>query len=285
MEGAQSGPPVVEPGGLMEVVMRNQEPKILAAGLERRAFERIAPELRRDALTVDWVATPEAGVALAVKNRYDVIIMDAEPCDWPLTKVVSAFRSANSPSSDAAIMILSEPDQVDAARALKSRGVNRVMLISDPPDMIREQMFGLLKVAPRASVRLATNLETAVGDSGSELFCQTENLSTTGMFIRTRHRPPLGSTVVFKIHLENEGGTVFGRGEMVRHSSPDQEGIDGVAIRFLSFARDGAVRLQDYLESRVTGMDAEPRRWQDTWSETTSRMDREQNDDVILEFE
>jgi hypothetical protein len=280
-----AGPSAVEPGGLMEEVVMNQEPKILAAGLERRAFERIAPELRRDALTVDWVATPEAGVALAVKNRYDIIIMDAEPCDWPLTKVVSEFRSAHSPSSDAAIMILSEPDQVDAARALKSRGVNRVMLISDPPDMIRDQMFSLLKVAPRTSVRLPTNLETALGNTGSELFCQTENLSTTGMFIKTRHRPPLGTTVVFKIHLADEGGIVFGRGEMVRHASPEQQGIDGVAVRFLSFAKDGAVKLQDFLESRIAGMDAEPRLWQDTLPEIENGVDGEQGNNVILEFE
>ena len=265
--------------------MSHQEPKILAAGLERRAFERIAPELRRNALAVDWVATPEAGVALAVKDRYDVIIMDAEPCDWPLTRVVSEFRSTQSPSCDAAIMILSEPDQVDAARALKSRGVNRVMLISDPPEMIREQMFGLLEVAPRTSVRLPTNLETALGGTGGELFCQTENLSTTGMFIRTRHRPPLGSKVVFKIHLADEGGTIFGRGEMVRHSSPGQEGIDGIAVRFRSFARDGAVKLQDYLESRVSGLDTEPRRWQDTWSKPENDPDSEQGEKVILEFE
>ena len=280
-----ASPSAVEPGGLMEEVIMNQEPKILAAGLERRAFERIAPELRRDALTVDWVATPEAGVALAVKNRYDIIIMDAEPCDWPLTKVVSEFRSAHSPSSDAAIMILSEPDQVDAARALKSRGVNRVMLISDPPDMIRDQMFSLLEVAPRASVRLPTNLETALGNTGSELFCQTENLSTTGMFIKTRHRPPLGTTVVFKIHLADEGGIVFGRGEMVRHSSPDQQGIDGVSVRFLSFAKDGALKLQDFLESRIAGMDAEPRLWQDTLPEIENGVDGEQGNNVILEFE
>ena len=280
-----AGPSAVEPGGLMEVGMKNPEPTILAAGLERRAFERIAPELRRDALKVDWVATPEAGVALAVKNRYDVIIMDAEPCDWPLTKVVSEFRSSHSPSCDAAIMVLSEPDQVDAARALKSRGVNRVMLISDPPDMIREQMFSLLAVAPRTSVRLPTNLETALGNTGSELFCQTENLSATGMFIKTRHRPPLGSTVVFKIHLADEGGTIFGRGEMVRHSSPDQAGIDGVAVRFLSFARDGALRLQDYLEGRISEMDAEPRLWQDTLPEVENGLNGEQGNDIILEFE
>jgi len=231
--------------------MPAQKPRILAAGLERTAFLRLAPELRRDSLDVDWVATPEAGVALAAKKRYDVIIMDAEPCDWPLTKVVSEFRSAYSESSDAAIMILANPDEVDAARALKSRGVNRVMLVSDPPQMIREQMSGLLRVAPRASVRLPTNLDTVLGNSGHELFCQTENISTSGMFVRTRHRPELGSTVVFRIHLPNEGGSVFGRGEVVRHSSTEKATGDGIAIRFLSFASNCAQRLQDYLEDRA----------------------------------
>jgi DNA-binding NarL/FixJ family response regulator len=234
-----------------------QEIRILAAGLERLAFERLAPELRRHALEVDWVATPEAGVALAVKKRFDVIIMDAEPCDWPLAKVVSEFRSADSSSRNAVIMILAEPDQLDAARVLKSRGVNRVMLKSDPPLKIREEMLSLLRVAPRTSVRLHTNLDTTLGNIGHELFCQTESISTSGMFVNTPHRPQLDSTVVFRIHLPDEGGTVFGRGEVVRHSSPNQERVGGVAIRFLSFARDGAQKLQDYLESRITEPDPE----------------------------
>ena len=229
-----------------------KETRILAAGLERLAFERLAPELRRDTLGVDWVATPEAGVALAVKKRYDVIIMDAEPCDWPLAKVVSGFRSADSSSRDAAIMILAEPDQVDAARVLKSRGVNRVVLTSDPPLMIHKEMLSLLRVAPRTSVRLHTNLDTTLGKIGHELFCQTEDISTSGMFVKTLDRPQLGSTVVFRIHLPNEGGSVFGRGEVVRHSSTDKTIGDGLAIRFLSFASTGAQRLQDYLEDPAT---------------------------------
>ena len=241
--------------------MKDQGPNILVAGLERQAFQRIAPELRRDALKVDWVATPEAGVAQAVKSRYDVIIMDAEPCAWPLTKVVSEFRSAHSPSSDAAIMILSKPEQVDAARELKSRGVNRVMLISDPPAVIREQLLKILEVAPRTSVRLPINLETAFGDTGSEFFCQTENLSSSGMFIRTEHRPQIGSTVVFNIHLSDGGGTIFGRGEVVRHSSSDKEEYDGIAVRFFSFGGNGALRLEDYLVTQIAGLDAEPRLW------------------------
>jgi len=265
--------------------MANQEPKILAAGLERQTFERIAPELRRGAVKVDWVATPEAGVALAGKDRYDLIIMDAEPCSWPLTKVVSEFRSANSLSREAAIMVLSEPDQVDAARELKSRGVNQVMLISDPPEVIREQLLGLLEVAPRTSVRLPLNLETVHRNAGSELFCQTENLSTSGMFIRTRHRPEIGSTVAFKIHLAGGGGTIIGRGEIVRHSSPQKEGIDGIAVRFLSFGSTGALKLHDYIETRITGSDTESKAWQDPWPHSKDETRVDGKSKVILEFE
>ncbi len=232
--------------------MEHLNTKVLAAGIERSTFEKLAPVLRRDAIKIDWVATPEAGVALASDERYDVILMDAVPCDWPLEKVVRSFRDSESPSRNAAILVLAEPDHVDVARALRSRGVNRVMLVTDPPEIICDQMATLLEVAPRVQVRLPINVETAFGSTERELFCQTVNLSSTGMLIRTRHRPQVGSPVVFKIHLADQPGPIFGRGELVRHASQTQGGVDGVAIRFKSFAADGAVRLQDFLEGLTT---------------------------------
>lgn len=238
--------------------MEHANAKVLAAGIERMTFERLAPVLRRDAVQVDWVATPEAGVSLAEKHRYDVILMDAEPCDWPLEKVVRSFRDTASPSRNAAILVLAEPDQVDVARALRSRGVNRVMLVTDPPEIICDQMATLLEVAPRVQIRLATNVEAALGNTGRELFCQTVNLSSSGMLIRTRHRPPLGTPVVFKIHVADPVGTIFGRGEIVRHATTDRGGVDGIAIRFVSFAKDGALRLQEYIEGLNTEPDPEP---------------------------
>lgn len=249
--------------------MNGKETRVLAAGIERSAFETLAPILRRDSVQVDWVATPEAGVNLAAEEHFDVIILDAEPADWPLGKVVSGIRGGISPSRNAAIMVLAEPDQVDAARALKSRGVNRVMLISDPPQMICEQMSGLLEVAPRVALRLPMNLQTALGNHGREIFCQTVNLSSTGMLVRTQARPQLGSPVVFQLRLSEHLGTVIGRGEMVRHASRFQGGFDGVGVRFKGFAEDGASRLQQYLEdlaireaahqASLTGREAAPR--------------------------
>jgi hypothetical protein len=265
--------------------MTKKEKRILVTGLEKGTFERFAPELRREALKVDWTATLEEGVALGVKNRYDLIIMDAEPCDWPLPKVVGGFRSGSSMSSDSAIMVLSGPDHADAAQELKSCGVNRIMLISDPPEVIREQLLGLLNVAPRTSVRLPINLETAQRSIGGELFCQTENLSISGMFIRTRHRPQIGSTAAFKIHLADGGGTVTGRGEIIRHSSPEKEGIDGVAIRFLNFGGNDALKLRGYLKNRATGSENDSSAWQNPRLQPSGDSGRKGQNDVILEFE
>lgn len=272
--------------------------KVLAAGIERLTFERLAPVIRRDAVRVDWVATPEAGVSLAAEHRYDVILMDAVPCDWPLEKVVRSFREPSSPSRSAAILVLAEPDQVDVARALRSRGVNRVMLVTDPPEIICDQMANLLEVAPRVQVRLATNVEAALGSTGRELFCQTVNLSATGMLIRTQHRPPLGTPVVFKIGLPDQFGTICGRGELVRHASSGRGGVDGIAIRFVSFAKDGAEQIQSYLESLTTETEPdlltdiapEPEEKAQPAPEATppvrrARRKRDSNDPVILEFE
>jgi CheY-like chemotaxis protein len=238
--------------------MSFKEPKVLAAGVEQDAFRRLAPVLQRDALQVDWVASPERGVELAAEQRYDVIILDAEPSERSLEKIVAEIRRGQSPSRSAAIMVLARPDRVDAARALKSHGVNRVMLVSDPPQMICDQMASLLEVAPRVAARVPMNLMTALGNRGRELFCQTVNLSATGMLVRMENRPKLGSPVVFRLHLSEQAGSIIGRGEMVRHASRHQGGFDGVGVRFTGFAEDGAERLRRYLESRASKEPAAP---------------------------
>ena len=68
------------------------------------------------------------------------------------------------------------------------------------------------------------------------------------MLVRTTHRPQLGSMVVFQINIPDSNDPIIGRGEMVRHADKHQGGLDGVGIRFASFADDGAIRLKHYVE-------------------------------------
>ena len=224
-------------------------------------------------------------MSLASKTRYDVIIMDAEPSDRPLEKVVHELRARGSSSRSAAILILAEPDQVDAVRALKSHGVNRIMLVSDPPEIIREQMTTLLDVEPRVTVRLPTNLDSLSGDNGREIYCQTENLSMSGMLVKTRHQRQLGSTVTFKINLSESVGTIFGHGELVRHATPTQGNVDGIGVKFLSFADDGAQMLQNYLDRLNREPDPAPVTKAVPKTPSTPKHMGKLDPDIILEFE
>jgi hypothetical protein len=84
------------------------------------------------------------------------------------------------------------------------------------------------------------------------------NLSATGMLVRMANRPQLGSSVVFRLHLSDPESVVIGRGKMVRHALKSRGGYDGVAVRFVSFAGDGAQRLQQFLERRAAARGAIP---------------------------
>jgi len=226
--------------------------RVLVAGIEREAFEGFAPVLKRREMQVDRVSSPEAGVALAGSAKFDVIILDAEPREQSLAEVVRAMRSPQSPSRGAAILVLTEPNSVEETQALLGHGVNRVMLVGDPPEIIGQQVAVLLEVAPRVETRLSTRLDTALGDSANQLFCQTENVSASGMLVRTQRRLEIGEMVAFEIHLGDQEGPIAGRGEVRRYARPDREGVDGIGIHFLGFAAGGEDRLGGFLEQALS---------------------------------
>lgn len=231
--------------------MAIDRPITLAVGIDREVFERLAPVLRYDAIDVDWIPTLEAGLVLVTNHPFNIVILNARPFGESLEDVVRIVRGAGSASSDASILVLAEPEEAEAAWPLIGRGVNQIMLVSDPPERIRAQVAILLDVAPRTTIRLPIRLETAFGNNGREILCQTENLSVSGMLVETRHQLAIGSMVAFKIPLPDGAGTIRGRGELVRRSKLDREGVEGFGIRFLDFSAKSDRTLEDYLAGYV----------------------------------
>ena len=81
---------------------------------------------------------------------------------------------------------------------------------------------------------------------------QTENLSETGMLVRTGEVYPLGSRLSFEFHLGGQGQPIRGEGEVVRQTTAGRESVRGVGIRFISLERDGQARLQRFLRELAT---------------------------------
>ena len=234
--------------------MTEQRFKVLLAGLDRGPFEAIAPVLERQKLEIERVASPEVAVEMARSERVDLIIFDAEPGEMRLEDVVASLREESSASAKCSLLVMAEPGTDARARELIGNGVNRVMLLNDPEELIEQQVAELLHIAPRAAVRFATRLYTSLDNGTEEIFGQTANLSISGMLVQTPTLLEPGQRVVFEILIEDRDGRVIGDAEIVRRASQDREGLSGVGVRFLGFREDS----KDVLDAVIEEAFADP---------------------------
>lgn len=228
--------------------MTEKKSKVLLAGIGRGPFEAIAPVLERQKLEIERVESPEVAVEMACSERVDLVIFDAEPNEMPLDEVVAKLRGEGSASAKSSLLVMAEPGTDTRARELIGNGVNKVMLLTDPEDLIEQQVADLLDIAPRAAVRFATRLYTSLDNGTEEVFGQTANLSVSGMLVQTPTLLEPGQQVVFEILIEDREGAVIGDAEIVRRASKDREGVDGIGVRFLGFREDCKDTLDEVIE-------------------------------------
>jgi hypothetical protein len=216
---------------------------VLVAGIGRGPFEALAPVLDRHKLDVVKVESPERSVELARSEPFDLVIFDSEVTEGTLAKIVGSIRHEMSASRNSSLLVLAPPGEVDAVRELIGRGVNRVMLLDDSPELIGQQVAELLHIAPRACVRYSIQLATAVADGAVEVLGEVVNLSTSGMLIETDVLFEPGEHVVLTINLGGRWGLASAKAEVVRQAHAERGGVDGIGVRFLSFASDGERKI------------------------------------------
>ena len=225
---------------------------VLVAGIGRGPFETLAPILDRHKLEVVKVASPEMSVELARSERFDLVIYDSEVKKGTLKKVVKSIRHGKSASSKTSLLVLARPGRADAARELIGRGINRVMLHNDPPELIAQQIAELLNIAPRVALRCSTRLQTIVGDGAVEVIGEVVNLSSTGMLIETETSFELGEQLVLTISLGGKQGSVTAKAEVVRQAYAERGGVVGIGVRFISVAGDGEAKIAAVLDEALS---------------------------------
>ena len=240
----------VREGGVGRVSKKNA--LVLVSGIGKIPFEDLAPVLDRQKLEVVKIAAPENTVELAQSEPFDLIIFGTEVKQGTLEQVVDAIRQGNSASRKTSILVLARPKEVDAVRNLIGRGVNRMMLLGDPPELVGQQVAELLNIAPRANLRFSTRLQTSVADGGVEILGEIVNLSSTGMLVETEKSFKPCQQVVVTINLGGQNGPVTAKAEVVRLARNDRGEIEGVGLHFLSFAGDGKEKIEAVLDEAFT---------------------------------
>ena len=230
-----------------KVDMSQQRPVVLLAGIPRSSFDELAPVLDRQKVMVVQVTSAEDSTKFAHSERVDLVILNSQPTTTSLEDVIRTIRSESSASNMASILVLANPGSADEARQLIDRGVNRVMLAVDPPELIAQQVAELLEIASRKKLRLPTRLLVELADGSEEVLGAVVNMSAAGLLLETDADIEPGQHVIISIDIDSQDEPVLGKAEVVRKADPIRDGVMGVGIRFLGFAGDGHVRLQTIL--------------------------------------
>ena len=103
-----------------------------------------------------------------------------------------------------------------------------------------------LAVAPRKEARFLARLEIKLGGAKDMILCQTENLSASGMLIKTERRYDKGTRIDFEFSLPDDARPIVGVAEVMRHTMVGRDKVGGIGVRFLSFGGDSQRRFEAY---------------------------------------
>jgi c-di-GMP-binding flagellar brake protein YcgR len=113
----------------------------------------------------------------------------------------------------------------------------------------------------RSAVRVMVQLDATVDDGQMARMYQTQNLSQTGMLLRTRQPLPVGTDVAVQFlfpgdpmlsrtSLPGGYGFIEGKARVVRHTHPAKERVRGMALQFEELERSGTERLSLFLQAQ-----------------------------------
>jgi CheY-like chemotaxis protein len=214
--------------------MVEEKKSILTVALDDETFQRIAPLLRRDSLSVRAATQGSEATNLAQKDRFNLVICRYPLPDLKLREFVTAIRAVGSASRFASLLLLTIPEMATEARSGVHGGPFLVFSGQEPLGLLGQGAAHLLEVAPRNAPRISTRLRTSV-EEGSETFeGWIVNLSRTGMLVKETPMLPVGSICFFEFTLPS-GEVIRGRAEVVRHAKPRRERVTGFGVRFIEF--------------------------------------------------
>lgn len=224
--------------------------RVLLTGLEQSELGRFLPPLAAYGLQLHHVPWGDDAIDLVREERFDAIVVSFPAEGASLARFLSSVRSASGVSRDCGLVLLAVAGSEERARQLVGHGVNRVVSFDAARRELAEAVVAVLQVAPRVPLRLPTRVLLQDNDRRSATFCQTVNLSTSGMLVAGFAIYPVGALLDFELTLPGDQRPIRGGAEIARHANPIREGVEGFGARFVTFRETDRLRLEAFLSSR-----------------------------------
>jgi hypothetical protein len=224
---------------------------VMLTGFDDADALRIVSMLGAFDIDFHRVAWNDSLTGIIKSREYDAVLFRYPANGLRLESFLEALRSEGAKSRHAGAVVFADDRQVEEARALLGRGVNRIVRLDDQGDTLRESVLSLLDVARRFPVRAPVEISIDEEDGPQKAYCHTENLSMTGMLINCLTRFPIGTTIEFAISIPGDEQPIRGVAQVARLTDPQHESVLGMGAAFTSFSDVDRARLRSALSQHA----------------------------------
>ena len=226
-----------------------ERPIVLAVGAEGGLLSKIDPILERSDLLVHRVALGRAALKTVQTTRPLLLIVAFPLLDIRLDAFLEGLSSSGATAKGPAMALLADEHLLPE---LEPHLDERHWFL--PADLESEELqtriLELIGDTPRVAPRLMLRLEVQLGAGKLLRMCQTDNISESGMLVRLQDAIPVGSEVRLAISLPSSSDPVRVKAQVVRHTDPDREAVQGLGLRFVEFENQDKTFLVEYLRLR-----------------------------------
>lgn len=193
-----------------------------------------------------------ASFELAAARPFDLVVAQVPLPGAGIGELLELLHSVSSAADSRQPVLFATEASLAEIELLPAELRERPLIATSPTRALRA-IAHALGMNNRAFVRLMVRCELPVGETRFERMCQTHDVSTTGMLLRTARDLPVGTAFPFVLELPEDDKPIAGRGRIVRRAEADREGATGVGVQFLSLGGDGAARLERFVDTTLTG--------------------------------
>lgn len=225
--------------------------RIVLTRMDRATFARAAEALAKDEIELQHAPWNDDTLDLVQSTRFDVIIIGFPGPITPLRRFVECLRAPGSACRKSGVILLADPQHVQAAQAFVGVGINRAIAADNTEELLAASIAELGEVAPRFALRAPTRVVLHLLERPLRTFCQTENVSESGMLLRGFGHYPPGTTIDFEINIPGQSDPIRGTATITRTTNVAVERLEGVGARFESFIGQDRSRLTEYLTEHL----------------------------------
>ena len=227
--------------------------EVVMTRTDASTFAKVKDAIQGSDINLQMAPWNDNTLELVQNTSFDAIIIGFPGPITALRRFIQCVRSPGSACQRSGVVLLSEPRHLEAAQTFVGigAGINRAICASDMNETLAHALLEISAVAPRSPLRAPTRVVLHLDQRPLRTFCQTENVSETGMLLRGFGHYPPGTTIDFEINIPGQSDPIRGQATIARTTNVPSEMMEGVGARFNDFRDGDRARLTEYLNEMV----------------------------------